>query len=327
MIPEPDKIRQYLQDALGVTISPAKWPVEGRLPLFLRNEYYYYEAEILGLRCLLMADHSDKGLAPATIRKHMEHLHSKWEGEIIYVRAQMDAYRRRGLIEQKVSFIVPGNQLYLPVLGIDLREHFRRLRRISPTLSPSSQVILLRTLLRGEGLVHTTAELTEQLGYTKMTMSRAFNELEAEDLADISMQGRQRCLRFKVSRKDLWHKALPLLRSPVKRRQHVRLTSMNRVGPVAGLSALAKYTMLAAPSIPTVATSARRWKAFQERDDFVKTTADDPESHELELWSYDPSLLCDGKIVDRLSLFLSLRDNKDERVEVAVEEMMEAVLW
>jgi hypothetical protein len=35
------------------------------------------------------------------------------------------------LIEQKVSFIVPGNQLYLPDLGLDLREYFRQ-RAVDP---------------------------------------------------------------------------------------------------------------------------------------------------------------------------------------------------
>ncbi len=29
-------------------------------------------------------------------------------------------------IAQKVPFIVPGNQLYLPDLGLDLREYFRQ---------------------------------------------------------------------------------------------------------------------------------------------------------------------------------------------------------
>ena len=38
----------------------------------------------------------------------------------------MASYERKRLIEQKVPSIVPGNQLYLPDLGLDLREYFRR---------------------------------------------------------------------------------------------------------------------------------------------------------------------------------------------------------
>lgn len=327
MVPEAEKIRDYLLEALGVTVSPARWPVEGRLPLYLRSGYSFYEAEILDLPCLMMADQGEENPAAATIRKHINHVRSKWPGEIIYVRAQIAAYQRKRLIEQKVPFIVPGNQMYLPMLGIDLREYFRRLRQPNSTLSPATQVVVLHALLCSDERVYTPAELAERLGYTKMTMTRAFNELDAEDLADISTQGRQRCLTFKSTRRDLWQKALPLLRSPVKKRQHVRLTTQKRIGPVAGLSALASYSMLAAPSISTVATSVDRWRAFQQRAEFAKTAADDPESQEVEVWSYDPKLFSHRQIVDRFSLFLSLRGNEDERVEAAMEEMMEAVSW
>ena len=326
MFPESDSIQRYLQETLGVTVSPARWPTEGRLPLFLRNGYSFHEAKILELPCLLMADRGKESPSAATIRKHMDHVRSKWDGEVIYVRGQVAAYQRKRLIEQKVPFIIPGNQLYLPMLGIDLREHFRRLRQTSPTLSPATQVVVLHALLRGDDRVHTPAELAEQLGYTKMTMTRAFNELEAEDLAEISMRGRQRCLTFKGASQDFWQKALPLLRSPVKQRQYVRLTAQH-IGPIAGLSALARYSMLAAPATLTVATSLERWKVLQQSDNFTKAAADDPESQEVELWSYAPELLSDGAIVDQLSLFLSLRDTTDERVEAAMEEMMEAVSW
>lgn len=327
MPPEPDKIRQYLQETLGVTVSPVRWPGQRRLPLFLREAYCFYEAKLLELACLLMVDQGEEGLAAATIRKHMDHVRPKWDSEIIYVRGQVAAYQRKRLIEQKVPFVVPGNQLYLPMLAIDLREHFHRLRHTSPALSPATQVVVLHALLRGDDRCHTPAALAKELGYTKMTMSRVFNELEAEDLAEIAMRGRQRSLVFKNGRQDLWNKALPLLRSPVKRRQHVCVTFQNGVGPTAGLSALARYTMLAAPPISTIAISAQRWKRLQQQDDFTRAAVDDPGSQEVEVWSYDPGLLSDGKIVDRLSLFLSLRENEDERVEAAMKEMMEGMSW
>jgi len=327
MVPKPDKIRQYFLEILGVPVSPTRWPAERRLPLFLRSGYTFYETEILGLPCLLMTERGEEGSAAATIRKHMDQVRLKWDGEIIYVRGQVAAYQRKRLIEQKVPFIVPGNQMYLPVLGIDLREHFRRLQQTPPTFSPATQVVVLNALLCDEDRVFTPAELAKRLGYTRMTMTRAFNELAAMDLADVSTRGRQRYLTFRGTRQDLWQEALPLLRSPVRQRQHVRLKARKPIGPVAGLSALAHYSMLAAPSISTVATSLDRWKELQQRNDFAETTADDPESQEVEVWSYDPKLLSQGQVVDRLSLFLSLRGSEDERVEAAMDEMMEAVSW
>jgi len=43
------------------------------------------------------------------------------------------------------------------------------------------------------------------------------------------------------------------------------------------------------------------------------------DSIEIEIWSYDPALFGQDGTVDRLSLYLSLKDNHDERVESALD--------
>lgn len=71
------------------------------------------------------------------------------EHPTIYVTDALASYERKRLIEQKVPFIVPGNQLYLPELGIDLREYFRqRAGSAESPLSPSAQALLITALLR-----------------------------------------------------------------------------------------------------------------------------------------------------------------------------------
>ncbi len=327
MLTKTDSIRRYVKETLGLAISPFKWQTQARLPLFLRKGYAFFEIEMLGLPCLLMADQADTSPSAAVIRKHVDQVRLKWNGEIVYVRDQLASYQRKRLIEQKVPFIVPGNQMYLPMLGIDLREHFRQLRTSSPTLSPATQAVVLQAILRDDDGVYTPADLAERLGYTKMTMTRAFNELEAGNLATITKQGRQRCLEFPGSRRDLWKRALPLLRSPVSHRRRVQSFPSPRLGQAAGLSALAHLSMLATPSIATVAISSKQWKVLQENGDCSLAAIDDPGVCEVEIWTYDPCLLSNEPMVDRLSLFLSLRDQEDERVEVAIDQMMEGVKW
>jgi hypothetical protein len=48
---------------------------------------------------------------------------------------------------------------------------------------------------------------------------------------------------------------------------------------------------------------------------------------ELEVWSYSPKLFGENGVVDRSSLFLSIREDNDERVQSALEVMMEQVEW
>ena len=46
----------------------------------------------------------------------------------------------------------------------------------------------------------------------------------------------------------------------------------------------------------------------------------------VEMWRYDPRKLSKRLLVDELSLALALREDADERVEEAVEEMLNE-LW
>jgi hypothetical protein len=86
--------------------------------------------------------------------------------------------------------LFPGNQMYLPMLAIDLREHFRRIREETPTFSPSTQVVVLHALLRDAGQVLIPTEMAQLLGYSAMTMTRAFDELETASLAEVTIRGR-----------------------------------------------------------------------------------------------------------------------------------------
>lgn len=324
-------IRDYLNETLGIAVSPVKWTGWRRLPVFLREGYTFYKADVLTVPCLLMSDDSNEARSPATVRKHIEQVRSKWDGEIIYVRDQLAAYERKQLIAQKVPFIVPGNQLYLPMLGIDLREHFRALHQTAPTLSPAAQAVVLHLLLLTETEVHTPAQLADCLGYTKMSMTRVFNELEAEDLGQIETRGRQRCLTLDMTRQELWQKSLPLMRSPIKHRKHIHANPEARRRDTrwltAGLPALAQYSMLAAAETSVVAMTAKQWKSVEPKFDVEPAAASDPDAMEVELWTYEPKLLTSDNVVDRLSLYLTLRDNDDERVQGALEEMMEGVRW
>jgi hypothetical protein len=56
-------------------------------------------------------------------------------------------------------------------------------------------------------------------------------------------------------------------------------------------------------------------------------SAKDLRCNEIEVWSYDPKLFATAGVIDRLSLFLSLWDENDERVEAALEQMMKEMPW
>jgi hypothetical protein len=321
------QIARYIGETLAVEVAPTPWRGRDRLPPFVKELYRFAQIRLLGKDCLLMFDVDQGERSPATVRKHMDLIQKKCDAAIIYVRPQVTAYNRKRLIEQKVPFIVPGNQLYLPMLGLDLREHFKRLRSERPTLSPATQALVLHTLLHGAGDVLIPAELAGRLGYSAMTMTRAFDELEAVQLGEIFMRGRERCLRFGKDRRDLWKKAEPFLRSPVTKRLFIQRATLRSPAILAGLAALARYSMLAPPAHAVHALSRADWKLVRQRHKVVEIREPDVDTQEIEVWSYRPALLADGHRVDPLSLYLSLRGSHDERVEGALEEMMRTLPW
>ena len=321
------ELERYFHDALGVSVKTTPWSGVGQLPPVLREKYRFAKAELLGLRALLVIDANPEEQSPATVRKHLDMLQSKQPAELIYVRARVTAYNRKRLIEQKVPFIVPGNQMYLPMLAIDLREHFRRIREEAPTFSPSTQVVVLHAMLRDAGQVLIPSEMAPLLGYSAMTMTRAFDELETAKLAEVTVRGRERCLRFIGDRREIWEKAQPFLRNPVSKRLFIRRINGAEGATRAGLTALAHYSMLAPPAYRTYALSREEWKTLRQQHKIIEVPVQDPDVSEIEVWWYSPARFAEHGMVDQLSLYLSLKADHDERTETALEEMMEKIEW
>ncbi len=320
-------IRDYLNATLGAHIV-LRPPSHLRLPLFLSQRYHILEGSLFGTRLLFAVARKPEDQTPSDIRTQLTRLQEHGGSPVVYVRRGITSYNRRRLIDARVPFIVPRRQMFLPQLGLDLRERFGSLRRVGKALSPSAQAVLLHILLRPDALdPFTTATVAPPLRYSPITLSRAFDELSAADLAESATLGRTRQLRLREPAQPTWRKAQPLLRSPVGRIYHVRGAARILPGVIAGMSALARRSHLADPSTPVIAASRQEWKVAQGRRGLVVVPEPEPETVVVEVWHYPPRLLCNGKIADPLSLALSLREERDERVEAAIEHMLAAIPW
>ncbi len=317
----------YLKETLDIYVQPKKWKEAEKLPFFLRNLYAFFEAPILEMSCLVMFAKNETEQTPATIRKHILQVQKKWNHEVIYVQQKTTAYNRKRLIEHKLPFVIPGNQMYLPFLGIDLREHFKKIRNTDSRWSPSTQAVVLYALFHDGEPRFTPKKLANRLGYTAMTMTRALDELKGAGLGQIAIEGRERALRFDRNKKELWQNALETLRSPVKKRLWVKHSLNKPLGVKAGLSALSYYSALAEPANPVFALVGKKWKGIKTNKNLRVLEIAEPGVCELEIWSYPPELFAKDGVVDRFSLYLSMQTNDDERVGSALEELMEQVAW
>jgi hypothetical protein len=314
----------YLGRVLGCAIAINPTTADRSLPFAISDQYGFFEGPIANQPCLFLVVRTDTPTPPAALEKHIKIIESQFPARpVVLVLATLDSRSRMRLIAHRIAFVVPDAQLYAPRLAIDLRERSPRPSAIPKHLSPSAQLLVLAHLLHQDVQEELSSRLAGRLHSTAMSMSRAFAEVEALDLATIVPSGVERRLTFKFHGRALWEKALPYLRSPIRKRRSLPHLPDDFPRLLAGEAALSSYTMLATPRIKSYAIPAREWKKLsaQYKIDYSHSVLE--EDCVLETWSYDPHALATAEIVDPLSLYLSINNQDDERVALAADELLE----
>lgn len=321
----------YLHEVTGAVVmtQPVPEAVVSPLPLYLRAFYDFRDSNLFGRNLRWALQKSEKlTLDAQEYIQHVGKLRSAYAGEVVLVVPRMTAPLRRRLVQKGIPFVVPGRQMFLPHLLIDLRERFDRERNdAGQPLSAVAHVVVLRHLLGRPVTGLSLRELAASIRYSAMAMSYMRDELETHGLCRSQRQGRSAGIAFVEEGAALWNRVHPLLRSPVKARHWARWNSTAAWPLFAGLTALARVSLVTDDVLPTCAMKDSDYRHRLERGEILR--CDGPEEAQLciESWRYDPRLLSDGPAVDPLSLYLSLRDTGDERVAKAAKALVEEQSW
>lgn len=317
----------YVTKVAGRPVSCGA-PVSKSLPQYLTRQYALHKITIGGQTFLGIVLKDAADFRPAAFVKHLRQLMADAAGLDGYclIARNLPGYTRRRLVERQIPFATPGQQMYWPELGLAAQARKAGKAPVPvEALSPAAQAVLIYALNGKITAPATPRALAAALGYTDMTMSRALDELEANELGRVVRRGRERLLSFPDERRILWQAALPYMRDPARktaRIQEAGLPPGNRMK--AGQTALAELSLLAPPGEPVYAVDRRAWKKIAETAETVPV--EDEGTCRVQVWRYDPALCAGHGRVDPFSLFLNLREEKDERVEAALEEMMEKIL-
>lgn len=330
----------YLEEVLGTAAVIQRSSIPERLPPFLRELYDLAEVALFGRTCLLLIARGKEELSPTQVEKHRQMLAGRHDDPVVYVADHMSAYQRKRLIERQVPFLVPQTQMYLPFLAIDLRERFDRPKTERARMRPATQAALIYWCYHGVSSAETPGILGKRLGYTKMSASRVFDELESlfreHDAFRVESVGRERRVRCSLGGRELWEAAEPFMRSPVTKRHTIFRSWLKdrEKPPLAGLSALAERTQLMPPQEAVYAMTARQagWRSKREPTR-LGGGADEPVT--LEIWRYNPMLHADRyedwpTTADPLSVYLSLKkedESPDERVGAALKDLVRSAPW
>jgi hypothetical protein len=320
------ELRRYLTETLHSDVAVSPYKETRALPAFLEHLYRFYDARLRDRSLLLLASVEQAPPSASEIAKHVRLVRSQTGRIVGFATSALSARDRSRLIKDGVAFVVPGNQLYMPELAMDLREHFRAARRFAATeLSPAAQAALFYYLLKRHDQPTTPARIADELGYSAMTIGRAFDDLVAHELATSEKVGKHRYIHFSYEGRKLFEAAQGSLRTPVRAIRYVKGRDPGHELRVAGLSALAELSDLAAPRVKSYAIVANAWKGALRQKVIVRDK--DDADYIVETWSYDPRALSDGPTVDPLSLYVQFKDSPDERVALAAEAVLAEVKW
>jgi len=273
-------------------------------------------------------------IKPGQIAAHADLLRKTQENDTAFVFPALPAYLRQRLVQKGVAFIVPGIHLFLPFMAMDFRTRTRTTLYAQGDaegpLSMPAQMVVLYHLQRQHIGEHTLGQLSKQFNYSAMTLSRVLAELTRREICEVQRDGVRKRLRFVAVGRGLWQKTLPYFQSPVVATKTVRIDKNIKAHFLhAGITALSDYTMLADDPVPAVAIFTPNWRRALKEGTITERSCLEDLGTKVEVWGYDPKLLVEmgNTAVDRLSLYLSCKNNQDERVQGALEKLLEDVQW
>lgn len=322
-----ESVIKYVQETLGIATSIMRVKQEelNNLPFYILNIYEIWKTVMFNKEVFLLEKATAEQLTPLQYKKQMILLEKKLNSPIIFVLTDMKAYDRNRLIQQKVNFIIKDKQIFFPQLLIDLKEYLPRVQMNIENLQPAAQVIILYHLLKKpmDGLNY--KQIAGLLGYSYLTISRAVENLVNLKLCTTAGT-KEKTLVLKQGKKQLWEQAMPFMKPPIKRTLFINDELPEDLIFISDINALAYYTDLNNDNLKHYAINHTEFLRL-EKEGLIKQTSQYDGDYKIELWRYDPNSLTDTNYVDPLSLYLTYKETTDERVEMALEQIIEQIQW
>jgi hypothetical protein len=331
---------RYIEKTLGIqpTATPIAKSYLDKLPMYIHETFKLYRTDLFNTEIILAELKNDDELSIQQTEKQVQQIKNLLNQKVVVVLENVQAYNRKRLIEKGINFIVPGKQLYMPDLLIDLRESFvhPKTRQKNETLLPSAQFLLIYHIIhryqKWKLEEHPFKEIAQKLGYTPMAITNAIENLKYHELVGVEGE-KEKFIHFQNDRHELWNIAFQqnLLVNPVIKTVYVDEKPKDLFLLRCNASALPEYTDLN-PSRQeyfaiekTVFYGLQKIKALVNPNDYEGKYA-------LEVWKYNPLTLVDElpndrTVVDPLSLYLSVKESRDERIEMALDQILEKFIW
>jgi DNA-binding transcriptional ArsR family regulator len=319
------ELEKYLNSLFGNDAEIQDYIFPSNVPLYLVDGYRFQTTSIHGTGFITMEPINKEYRLP-TLVKHLAKASQLSGLSCALVLSSLRSNQRSALVEQKVPFLVPGAQLYLPFIGCVFTEKNMNTLPLPEVMAPGAQLVFLYFYYRRSSSAVIASKLAIQLKLSKATLTRAVVTLQQLGLITIKVEGTKKLITPAItSKRDFLDAAKPYLKSPVY--QIIYLSNQPKKAFLGGILALSSQTMLsAAKNDGSYVVSISQAKEL-ESDRISEQDFLDFGGFPVEIWKYDPAVLSSGRTVDSVSLILSFNHELDERTEQALQLVKEQISW
>lgn len=283
----------------------------------MRTSFQFYKLDLFGRTIILLKPkHPLEHYTPKRCKKMTDLVLDNNGFTCAFWFDSLDYNQRSRLMVQQVYFVVSRKYAYLPGLVMDNHNE----RKVATVITAPAQYVLLFHLQARNLEGRSAKELAEIMPYKYVTLTLALQVLQDLGLCSLMIDAnKEKRLHFELKGKSLWEKALPLLRTPLKKYFYCDHVTFEENYLLGGINALSHYSMLVSNEAKTLIAVERTDAAKVEHFDGINSWDG---AYRVEIWKYPPIEIERG-LADRLSLALTLMNDEDPRVHKEVERIIE----
>ena len=319
------ELEKQINIIFGLEITLDPYDKKTGLPRYLTSgrRIYIAKSSDVDFYIVKMSEPKDS----RTLSKEIGLYEAALSGNVAFWFESLNKNYRNSYVKHHIPFVMLPTQIFLPFLGILFTKKFTNTKGNARTKLSSNAQLLLIKLLYLPRKQYSKADLAKQLQLNPVYVTRATKELLDLGLICEYKEGRSVFVERDGSSEELFNRAKQLLVSPVSKVVYVKKNKQFQGYPIASDYALSEISMINPSDVPVYAC----WKKdaiVQKMKIIEEPSWNDPDDMiKIELWDYDPRKLSEGKNVDFISLYCSLMNNNNPRIQGEMEDILEDFEW
>lgn len=315
-----NRINEFLPKQIKIVeLQPT---IKKQIPFGLIGSYDYYQTEIFNTPFIIAGvGDEEENITPSVLARQKEVLQKQTGLTPIFIFHKIASYLFHRYTQNNIDIVVGNRQLFLPSILLIVGKEKPKPHKEADKPPVLFQLVVLYHLEKENIDGITMQELVAKLKTSYATVNRCIRWMKDNGFITLT-GGKEKQIRFNFQGKNLWEEALPYMGSPIDFVVYTSELGISDNCLISEQNALAGYSLLNGGPY-RIAISKDEYKNLKQKNIYWDQFGEAG----IEVWKYDPNLLSDTGVVDKLSLYLLLKDYKDDRVQIELENMLNEIKW